>query len=345
MNPIEIDGSHGEGGGQLARMAMALAAITGRPLWMTNIRAGRAKPGLMPQHLTALQAVAELSGGELSGAEPAACAIRFLPGRIRGGDYRFEIGTAGSIALVLQALLPVALHAEGPCRLSVSGGTDVKGAPTWDYVQWVFLPWLARLGIGVQVESVRRGYYPRGGGEVCLQLAPRRHPQAVELDAAGPLRAIHGVAHVAHLPLAIPQRMAAAARAALAGLGRIAIDARVLEAPEACGTGGALTLVAETGHGRLGVAAVAERGVPAERVGETAGRILRAELLSEAALDVHAADQLLVYLAQAEGASRFTVRVLSEHARTMIWLVERFLPVRFDIAPMRASIRVAVRTG
>lgn len=345
MSPIEIDGSYGEGGGQLARMALALAAITGRPLRLTNIRAGRAKPGLMPQHLTALRAVAELSGGALTGAQPAAREVDFQPGCIRGGDYRFDIGTAGSVGLVLQALLPVALHADGPCRLSVSGGTDVKGAPTWDYTEQVFLPWLARLGVAVRIEALRRGYYPRGSGAVTLTVTSHRHPLALALDAAGSLRALHAMAHVAHLPLAIAERMASAAGAVLADLGRVTVDARVLEAPAACGTGGALTLLAETEHSRFGVATVAERGVPAERLGEAAGQALRAELLSGAALDVHAADQLLIYLAQAESASRFTVRELSLHARTVIWLIERFLPVRCDVASVGDVTRVAVQPG
>jgi RNA 3'-terminal phosphate cyclase (ATP) len=342
MSSICIDGSHGEGGGQLARMAVALAAITGRTLHLTNIRAGRARPGLMAQHLAALKAVATLSSGELSGAEPGTREIRFRPGSIRGGDYRFEVGTAGSIALVLQAVLPVALHADVPCRFAVTGGTDVKGAPTRDYVQRVFLPWLARLGVEVQIESVRHGYYPRGGGEICLTLAPCRHLKPLMLDTAGCLRDIRGMAHVARLPLHIPQRMAASARAALADFGPVAIEARVVEEPEACGTGGALTLVAETEHSLLGAATVAERGVPAERLGEAAAAALRAEVRSGAALDVHAADQLLVYLAQAEGVSRFTVRELSLHARTAIWVTGQFLPVGFDVSHGQGLDRVTV---
>ncbi|NWG87921.1 MAG: RNA 3'-phosphate cyclase [Hydrogenophilaceae bacterium] len=342
MSPIEIDGSYGEGGGQLARLAMALAAITGRPLHLTNIRSKRPKPGLMAQHLTALKAVAAISGGELTGAELGATAIRFQPGRIAGGDYRFEVGTAGSISLVLQALLPVALHADGPCRLTIAGGTDVKMAPPWDYLRLVFLPWLARMGIEIAVESVRHGYYPRGGGEVCLKLAPRKHLKPLLAEAPGPLRAIRGMAHVAHLPLHIPERMAAAARTVLAEFGPVAIEARVLNEAEAFGTGGALVLLAETEHSLLGAATVAQRGVPAERLGEEAALALRAELHAGAAVDVHAADQLLVYLAQAEGASRFTVRKPSLHAQTVIWLIEQFLPVRFEVAAKGGLYQIAV---
>ncbi|MEW5893585.1 MAG: RNA 3'-terminal phosphate cyclase [Pseudomonadota bacterium] len=345
MSPIEIDGSHGEGGGQLARLAMALAAITGRPLHLTNIRAGRAKPGLMPQHLAALRAVAAVSQGELSGAELGARAIRFAPGRIRGGDYRFEVGTAGSVSLVLQALLPVALHADGPCRLCIAGGTDVKMAPPLDYLRLIFLPWLARLGVSVQIESLRRGYYPRGGGELCLKLAPRKQLQPLVLETAGPVRAIRGVAHVAHLPLSIAERMANAAGALLTDLGPVALEAKVLGQDEAFGTGGALVLAAETEHSLLGAACVAERGVPAERLGEAAGLALRAELQSGAAFDGHAADQLLIYLAQAPGSSRFTVREPSLHARTVMWLIEQFLPVRFKLTAQGTHYRIELVHG
>ncbi len=342
MNFLEIDGSHGEGGGQLTRMAMALAAITGRPIHLQNIRARRPKPGLAAQHLTALKAVAALSGGELEGAALGATEVRFRPGRIGGGDYRFDVGTAGSIALVLQALLPVALHADGPCRLTVTGGTDVKMAPPLDYLRLVFLPWIGRMGARVGIESVRHGYYPRGGGAVSLAVTPSRHLAPLVAESPGPLRAIRGVAHVARLPLSIPERMASAARSLLADLGPVHIETKVLDDAEAFGTGGAMVLVAETETSLLGAACVAERGVPAERLGEDAGHALRAELLSGAAADVHAADQLLIYLAQARGGSRIVVRKASLHAQTVMWLIERFLPVRFRVVALDGLSRIEV---
>ncbi|MFZ5466007.1 MAG: RNA 3'-terminal phosphate cyclase [Pseudomonadota bacterium] len=331
MSSLEIDGSFGEGGGQLSRYAMALAAITGRPIILRNIRARRARPGLMAQHLTAMRAVAVVSGGELNGAELGAAEVRFQPGRIKGGDYRFDVGTAGSIALVLQALLPVVLHADGPCRLAITGGTDVRMAPPVDYLRLVFLPWLARMGARVGVEAVRHGYYPRGGGEVGLKVMPCAALAPLVAESPGALRSIRGVAHVSRLPLHIPERMAGAARACLTGFGPVEIETKVLAEEEACGTGGAMVLVAETERSLLGVAAVAERGVTAEKLGEDAGHALRAELDAGAALDIHAADQLLIYAAQARGTSRFTVREVSLHARTVMWLIEQFLPVRFKM--------------
>ena len=342
MRPLQIDGSYGEGGGQLTRLAMALAALTGRPIELSNIRARRPKPGLAAQHLAALRAVAALCGGELEGAALGACEVRFRPGPIRGGHYRFEVGTAGSLGLVLQAALPVALRADGPSRLHLVGGTDVKMAPPLDYLRLVFLPWLADMGARVEVVSVRHGYYPRGGGELVLEVAPCRRLQPLAAESRGALREITGRAHVAHLPLHIAERMAASARGLLADLAPVRIDCEVLGEDRAWGTGGAMVLVARSEHGRLGAAVVAQRGVTAERLGEEAGRALRADLESGAAVDLHAADQLLVYAALAGAGSSFTVRELSLHARTAIWLIERFLPVRFELGQRDGCCRVRV---
>jgi RNA 3'-terminal phosphate cyclase (ATP) len=339
---LTIDGSYGEGGGQLSRCAIALAAITGQPLHLKNIRARRRKPGLMAQHLTALRAVATVSGGVLEGAELGAAEIRFRPGRISGGKYHFDVATAGSISLVLQALLPVALHADGFIRLTIEGGTDVKMAPPVDYLRLVFLPWLERMGAIVSIESVRHGYYPKGHGVVSLSVTPCKHLTPLVAEYPGRVRKIRGVAHAARLPLHIPERMASAARAHLADLGEVDIETRVLGEDEAFGTGGAMVLIAETEHSLLGAATVAQRGVPAERLGEEAGQALRAELEAGAAVDVHAADQLLIYAAQARGQSCFTVREVSQHAQTVMWLIGQFLPVSFRVEQRQGIYRIEV---
>lgn len=342
MNWLTIDGSFGEGGGQLSRSAMALSAITGQPLHLKNIRARRRKPGLMAQHLTALTAVATVSAGVLEGAALGATEIRFQPGRISGGEYHFEVGTAGSASLVLQALLPVALLADGAVRITINGGTDVRMAPPVDYLRLVYLPWLARMGITASIESVRHGYYPKGNGMIGLAVAPRKQLIPLLAEHPGKLRIIRGIAHASHLPLHIPERMALAARAHLVDLGQVHIETKVLSDDETSGTGGAMVLVAETEHSLLGAAAVAERGVPAERLGHDAGQFLRTELEAGAAVDVHAADQLLIYTALARSTSRFTVRAVSQHAQTVMWLIEQFLPVRFKVEPVREISRIEV---
>lgn len=331
MSELVIDGAYGEGGGQLARLAMALAAITGRPIRLVNIRARRARPGLAAQHLTALRAVAAMCDGILEGAAIGAGEVRFRPGRVHGGTYRFEVGTAGSVTLVLQAVLPVALCADAPSRVTILGGTDVARAPPVDYLRGVFLPWLAAMGGEVEIVSLRHGYYPRGGGELTLDITPARRLRPLIAETSGPLQRIGGRAHVAHLPRHIAERMAEAARSGLADLAPVDIAVEVLGDTEAFGTGGALTLVAESAHGRLGSAVVAQRGVPAERLGHEAAQALRQDIASGAALDVHAADQLLVYAALAAGGSRISAREVSLHAQTAMWLIGQFLPVRFRL--------------
>ncbi|MEW5882021.1 MAG: RNA 3'-terminal phosphate cyclase [Pseudomonadota bacterium] len=331
MKPLlEIPGDTGEGGGQIARMAVALAAVTGTPIRLTRIRAKRPKPGLAAQHLTALRAVAALAGGDIEGLALGATEVTFRPGPIEGGDMRFDVGTAGSITLLVQALLPVLLAARRASTVRLAGGTDVRGAPPLDYLRFVLLPLLARFGVDARIACVRRGYYPRGGGEVELSVhpAPVRSPGRL---APGPLRAIRAFVHTARLPEHIALRMRDAALAQLAGR---PVDATVDPRADAFGPGGAIVLAADRGSTTLGAGRVAERGVRAEALGESAGAELARDLTLDVALDVHAADQLIVYLALACAAgdtASFTTAEASLHTTTAIWLAERFVPVRFTV--------------
>ena len=328
---IEIDASYGEGGGQLVRMAVALSALTGSALRLTNARAGRPKPGLAPQHLAALRAVAALCDARCEGLELRSTSFTFEPrSRPKGGELRVEVGTAGSVTLVLQALLPILLGARGPARVVVAGGTDVRMAPPWDYFREVLLRLLARMGLPVRASVARRGYYPRGGGEVAVEVQPGTPSALLMRERAGPRRVL-GRAHVANLPLSIAERMRGAALSALGREGDI--GARVLGREDAFGTGGAVTVWAESDAGIVGASRVAERGVRAEALGEAVGAELAADMASGAALDVHAADQVLVYMAMAKGASSFTTRAVSSHARTAMWLLPQFLPARFTVEP------------
>lgn len=339
---LEIDGAHGEGGGQLVRAAVALAAVTGRPVRISNIRAGRSKPGLAAQHVAAVRAVAGLCGGSVENLALKSPQIEFRPGRRSGGTSRFEVGTAGSISLVLQALIPVAVSGAAPCRVTIGGGTDVRGAPPIDYLQRVLLPLIGRMGVRVALNVRRRGYYPRGGGEVELSVQPGKL-RPIRLESPGRLLRIGGLAHVAGLPLSVAERMReAAARQLGADRAKPGIETAVLAEGQAAGTGGAVVLWAELENSTLGAGRTAERGVRAEALGEAAARELGEDLAAGAALDVHAADQMLVYLALAGGESSFTTRTLTSHARTAMWLIEQFLPARFETAAEGACTRVSV---
>jgi len=336
---LDIDGAHGEGGGQLIRNAVALSAITGTPIRVANVRANREKAGLAPQHLAGVRAIAMLCDATCEGLELRATAFTFAPRALRGGTFRCDVGTAGSVTLVLQALLPVMLCAPAQVRVAVVGGTDVRAAPPLDYFRRVLLALLQRMGVEAECSVGRRGYYPRGGGEVEITVAPAR-PRPLVLETPGRLLHVGGVAHVANLPAHVADRMRAAAAAPLAAH-RAQIDATVLREDEAVGQGGAVVVWAKTERALLGAGRVAERGVRAESLGAAAGDELAADLAAGAALDVHAADQLLVYLALAGGGA-FTTRAISRHAETAMWLIAQFLPVSFDVSRAGGLARVAV---
>ncbi len=339
---IEIDGSHGEGGGQLLRMAVALSSITQAPVTVDKIRAGRPNPGLAAQHVTALRAVAELASAEVEGLGPGSPRIVFRPGTLAGGDHTFDVGTAGSVTLVLQACLPVAFAASASTHLRIVGGTDVKWSPPLDSFARVFLPWIRRLGGEADLLSHRRGYYPRGGGEVELSIQPTTTWSPVQLSEPGAVERVRGIAHVSNLPEDIPQRMKAAAVRRLHGIQDVKIEERAYPSEDAVGQGGALVLWAEREHTLLGADVLAERGKSSERVGEEAAELLEAEILSGATVDVHAADQIVTYLALSDRPSAFMVREVSAHLRSMAWLLPQFLPRTVEFQPIGELTRVKV---
>jgi len=341
MLPLEIDGAHGEGGGQLLRTAVALAAVTGREILVQNIRARRKPPGLAPQHLAAVRAVASLCHARAEGLEARSPALHFAPHALRGGSHRVDVGTAGSITLVLQAMLPVMLVAGRPVSALIRGGTDVRKAPAADYFAHVLLPLLARIGGRIELTVVKRGYYPAGGGEARIAVEPSVL-RPVAFDQPGSLIAIEGRAHVARLPVTIADRMRDAALGALSGVPGAAphIESIAISDELAAGQGGAVVVWAKTECSVLGASAVAERGVWAETLGSAVGAELAADVASGAGLDMHAADQLLVYLGLAGGGS-YTTRTLTTHARTAMWLIESFLPIRFIVREAGALMHVA----
>ncbi len=338
---LEIDGSYGEGGGQLVRTALALAAVTGRAIEIRNIRAGRDKPGLAAQHVAAVRAVASLCDAAVDGLALRSRRIAFVPHGLHGGRFRFDVGTAGSATLVIQALLPAMLASGVDCEVTVSGGTDVRMAPPLDYFRAVLLELLRRMGAQVALALRRRGYYPRGGGEVSLQIAPSRL-RPLSIGQPGAAGAIRGLAHVANLPAHIATRMRQAALARLPARASADIEIAVLGDAAASGSGGAIVAWSVGEHTVLGAGRVAERGIRAEALGDAVGAELAADLASGATLDIHASDQILVFLALAGGGS-FLTRTLTSHARTGFWLIEQFLPVRFETAAVGALTHVSVR--
>jgi RNA 3'-terminal phosphate cyclase (ATP) len=322
---IEIDGSRGEGGGQILRTALSLSLCTSQPFRAHSIRARRSKPGLRRQHLTAVNAAAQLGGAVVEGAELGSQQLSFRPGAVQAGHYDIDVGTAGSTTLVLQTLLPPLLTADRACTLRLRGGTHNPHAPPFEFLALAFLPLLKRMGAEVEATLERRGFFPAGGGEIRIRVAPATHLDPLRLEARGALRRASAEAVVANLPVEIARRELAVVRAAMQ-LPDTAL--RVVEERLATGPGNALLIVQEYEHVTEVSTGFGQRGLRAETLAERAVEEATRFARSEAAVGEHLSDQLLLPLALA-GAGSFTTLALSSHAQTNIEVIEQFLPVRF----------------
>lgn len=329
---LEIDGSIGEGGGQVLRTALTLSVLTGQPVEIRNIRAGRPNPGLQPQHLTAVYAAAALCQAQVEGAALGSQTLRFAPQNPpRPGEYIFDVtevagrGSAGAVGLVFQTLfLPLALM-PGESLVVLRGGTHVPWAPSVDYLQEVFLPTVAQMGLNAEIDLVAWGFYPVGGGEVRVRIRGRSGPLSpLNLTERGNVRRVRGRAVVSNLPSHIPQRMVDRARSLLnqAGL-RADLQPMVTRGT---GPGAGIFLVVDYEHVRAGFSAYGRKGVPSEQVAEEACRELLAHHESGAPVDPHLADQLLLPMALAEGTSRFVTSAVTGHLLTNLTVVRAFFP-------------------
>ena len=333
---IEVDGSIGEGGGAVLRTALALSAVSCKPVHIYNIRAKRTKPGLQPQHFRGVEALTKLTNARVEGLGLHSKELKFEPSAIEGGRYRVDIGTAGSTTLILQILMPAAAFARKPVEVEITGGTDNPFAPPIDFLKNVTLPTLRKMGFRGEVECVQRGHYPRGGGIVRAHIEPLEKLQALRLTEPGRVVHVAGVAHCVRLPANIATRMAHAASKALIKAGHAKVDIRAESYPPAqdphLGPGTGITLWAETESGGiLGASSLGKRGKPADQVGREAAETLIKQLQTGRAVDRHMTDQLVPYLALAEGESEITSAELTSHALTNIALVEQILGLRFEV--------------
>ncbi|MGQ9759241.1 MAG: RNA 3'-terminal phosphate cyclase [Candidatus Methanomethylicaceae archaeon] len=328
---LEIDGSYGEGGGQLLRSSVALSCVTGRAIKVFNIRGKRPRPGLQPQHVTALEAAAEVSGAEVQGLSAGSREVYFEPKAIKGGNYSFDIKTAGSVTLVMQTLLPILSFADQPSEVTIVGGTDVPWSPTVDYFKYVALEAFRRIGVDATLELLRRGHYPRGGGRVVLRTRPIKPLSPIAAVKRGRILSVRGVSHCTSLPAHVASRQASSALKVLREGGirdvRVAEERTEGEDP---GSGIALWAEVEGGLG-LGADAIGAREKRAEEVGREAGAKLMAELKTGMAADRHLGDMLIIYMAMAKGHSKVGVSSLTLHAETMIWLTERFMGLSWTV--------------
>ncbi len=337
---LTIDGSLGEGGGQILRTALGLSLATGTPFRIENIRAGRKKPGLLRQHLTAVEAAAKIGRARVEGASIGSRALAFSPGAVSPGTYRFAVGTAGSATLVLQTVLPALVTASGPSRLTLEGGTHNPWAPPFDFLAKAFLPLLGRMGAKVEAALERRGFYPAGGGRFTVSIEPAPALRPIELLERGEVRSISARAVVASLPAAIARRELAVLQKSLS------LDpgsTRMEEDVDSAGPGNAVMVDIESRHVTEVFTGFGEVRVSAEAVAERVAREARRYLEAAVPVGEHLADQLLVPLALAGGGAFATVAP-SRHSTTNIEVIGKFLAVDFQVHPLAGgAVRVEAR--
>lgn len=335
---IKIDGSFGEGGGQVLRTSLGLSLATGQPFRIERIRAGRKTPGMLRQHLTAVRAAEAIGGAEVSGAELGSRELTFRPGRVAPGSYEFAIGTAGSATLVLQAVLPALLLAPAATEITLSGGTHNRAAPPFDFLARAFAPVLDRMGAKLDLTLRRPGFFPAGGGSFTAVVQPAEALAPVEIVERGRTLSREARAVVANLPYSIAEREVAVLQKKLGWLPE-ELRAETLKAQ---GPGNVVMIEISSEHVTEIVTAFGERGLPAEVVAERAAKEIRRYLKTGAPVGEHLADQLLIPLALASGGS-FVTGELSLHATTNMRVVERFLDVSFAVDELDGGLnRVSV---
>jgi RNA 3'-terminal phosphate cyclase (ATP) len=350
---LAIDGSYGEGGGAVLRNALSLSAVLGEPIRVENIRVKRPNPGLQAQHLTAVRALAEISRAKVDGAELGSLALTFQPQSLtQSGEYSWDVaearkgGSAGATSLIFQALLVPLCQAQGDSRLSLRGGTHVAWSPSFHYLESVCLPTLQHMGLNARVHLERWGWYPIGGGIVTAEIngSGKAEPslEGLNLIDRGPLKRLSGVSASSNLPGYIAERQQQRAQSLLRAEG-FDPEIEIVDAP-ASGQGTMLFLLAEFESVRAGFTSLGRRGKPAELVAEEACKDFLEYFKSGAALDRHLADQLVLPLALATGASSFSTCEVSQHLLTNAWIVEELLGRPIDVEgekgrPGKVSIR------
>jgi RNA 3'-terminal phosphate cyclase (ATP) len=335
---VHIDGRYGEGGGQILRTALSLSSLLNVPVTIDHIRGNRKKPGLRPQHLVAVNALAAITDARVDGARAGSTELLFEPKGVRGGNYRFNIGTAGSTGLVLQALIPVLLAGGMGSHVQISGGTHVPWSPPFHYLESVFSPALKAMGAELHMEILTWGWYPKGGGVVRLSVCPVRGLKAIQFLHRGNLTDIRLLSAISNLPPHIAERQRDQAMKRLQYLG-ITPHTRIENAPSPS-QGTALFLAAQFEGSTAGFTSLGKRGKRAVDVADDACDLLIGFLDGSGVIDRHLADQIVLYMALAEGYSAFLTEKITDHLLTNIWVIEKFLPVAFEVE--QGAVKIGV---
>ncbi|MHC4661471.1 MAG: RNA 3'-terminal phosphate cyclase [Planctomycetota bacterium] len=326
---IEIDGSYGEGGGQIVRTSLALSCITGKPFRVYNIRANRPKPGLAAQHLTGVLAAAEISGASCEGVRKKSKEFTFQPGPVRSGEYSFDIGTAGSISLMLQVIALPLSKAAGVSEVSATGGTHVEWSPTFDYLRYVWATALSGMGIEINLNLTGAGYYPKGGGEVRFSITNADKIKPVSLEERGNLLEVRAISASSNLPDHVRKRQADRTRNRMKKLD-VPIDVEEIDRP-GIAPGSSVIIVPEFENGLAGFSSLGKPRLKAELVAEKACREFSDFLEGTGAVDKRLADQILLPCALADGQSVYTTTEITQHTLTNAEIIRKFVDVSVEI--------------
>jgi len=326
---IEINGGYLEGGGQIIRTAIGLSAVTGKSCKITNIRKGRCNPGLRAQHLKSVETCAELCDAKTKGLEIGSEQIEFHPGKVKGGEFDIDIGTAGAISLVLQTLIVPAIHAEHDVILNITGGTDGKWAPPFAFFEAVLCGNLKKMGIETEPKVLKAGFYPKGGGKVKILIKPCKQVQPIEWLVQGEIKRVDCWSFASNDLKDVAERQ-------MKGFEEIfpKVDCRDVQTVETKSPGSSIIAHVHC-NTVIGASALGEKGKKAEDVGRECAQILKKQIDTGAALDEHMADQILPFMAlackESEHESKISVSEITKHAKTNMWVIEQFLPVKFEI--------------
>lgn len=344
MELLEIDGSYGEGGGQAVRVATSFAVILNRPIRVTKVRAGRRIPGLRPQHATTLKILTEVCGGTIEGAKIGSTEFTFTPGRVQNRSMVVDTGTAASVTLALQAIVPAISLSGASLDLELVGGTDVPWSPTCDYFSTVFSESMRKLGISFKLEVLRRGYYPAGGGRVKVRIEPCERVRAVRLDERTDDPPISLTARAGLLPRRVAEQLLSSAVSQLERNGlRAGSESVYLE--ESSSAGCSILISSVGGTCLMGADSIGVRGRPALRIGSETGVRFARSYGTRACVDPHLADMLSPLLFIADGPSTLVTPEASSHLMTSLHIAKQFVDAEYSVAAKDGSCLISVSPG
>lgn len=339
---LEIDGAYGEGGGQILRNAVAFSVLTNKPIIVTNIRRNRPNPGIKAQHYIAIKSIKEIFNGYVQGFEIGSSELIFKPGEIKPGIYSFDVGTAGSIILVFQAIILACASSKKKLTVNLCGGTDVNWSPSWDYFKNVYLPLIKKIGVIVSPKLLSRGYYPRGGGKATITINPHEKFNPLNISDSEEFTHIKGNINISNLSDNISSRIKHTIIKYLLNnnfIASISVDKKSSLSP-----GVGATLWTESTKTILGSTVIGEKSMSSEELGQSVALNLLKEIHSGATLDLYAFDQILPFmiLAKKSGKSRCKISKLSSHASTTMWLAKKFFDIDFKIIQSDDNISIEV---